>query len=104
MNFYTELTGYEKTIISDLQGAWENLPEAVVDDAGFEEWERILFHIDEAMSRESVRDIERMQSTFMVIRNIAAKAKIPDTLTHWLQEVSMILDNVLKRIASGKRL
>jgi hypothetical protein len=104
MNFYTEPTGYEKTIISDLQGAWENLREAVVDDAGFEEWERILFHIDEAMSWESVRDIERMQSTFMVIRNIAVKAKIPDTLTHWLQEVSMILDNVLKRIANGERL
>lgn len=104
MNFYTEPTGYEKTIISDLQGAWENLREAVVDDAGFEEWERILFHIDEAMSWESVRDIERMQSTFMVIRNIAVKAKIPDTLTHWLQEVSMILDNVLKRIANDERL
>ena len=104
MNFYTEPTGYEKTIISDLQGAWENLREAVVDDAGFEEWERILFHIDEAMSWESVRDIERMQSTFMVIRNIAVKAKIPDTLTHWLQEFSMILDNVLKRIANDERL
>jgi len=104
MNFYTEPTGYEKTIISDLQGAWENLREAVVDDAGFGEWERILLHIEEAMSWESVRDIERMQSTFMVIRNIAVKAKIPDTLTHWLQEVSMILDNVLKRIANGERL
>jgi hypothetical protein len=29
MSFYTEPTGYEKTIMSDLQGAWENLRAAV---------------------------------------------------------------------------
>jgi hypothetical protein len=104
MNFYTEPTGYEKTILSDLQGAWENLREVVVKNAGFEEWDRILFHIDEAMSWESVRNIERMHSTFMVIHNIAAKAEIPKSLAHWIQEVSLILDNVLKRMANGERL
>ena len=104
MNFYTEPTGYEKTIMSDLQGAWGNLREAVVENAGFEDWDRILFHVDEAMSWESVRDLDRMQSTLTVIRNIAAQTEVPDVPAHWIQEVSSILDKVLEKIRNGQRL
>ena len=104
MSFYTEPSGYQKTIVSDLQGAWQNLREAVVDNAGFEDWDRILFHVDEAMSWESVRDIDRMQSTLTVIRNIAAHTDIPDEPAHWIQEVSSILDKVLEKIRNGIRL
>jgi len=50
MPFIEESTGYEKTILSDLQGAWSLLRQNVVDAAGFEGWDRALFHIDEAMS------------------------------------------------------
>ena len=46
MGFTTEATGYEKTILSDLQGAWSLLRQLVVDDAGFEGWDRVIFHID----------------------------------------------------------
>jgi hypothetical protein len=87
-----------------LQGAWQNLREAVVDNAGFEDWDRILFHVDEAMSWESVRDIDRVQSTLTVIRNIAAQTDIPDEPAHWIQEVSSILDKVLEKIRNGIRL
>jgi len=31
MAFDKELVGYEKTVLSDLQGAWQNLREAVVE-------------------------------------------------------------------------
>ena len=44
MLFTEEPTGYEKTILSDLQGAWILLRESVVDTAGFEGWDRVLFH------------------------------------------------------------
>jgi hypothetical protein len=37
MPFTQEPTGYEKTILSDLQGVWSLLRESVVDAAGFEE-------------------------------------------------------------------
>lgn len=104
MSFYTEPTGYQKTIISDLQGAWQNLREVVVENAGFEDWDRILFHVDEAMSWESVRDLDRMKSTLTVIRNIAAQTEIPDEPAHWIQEVSSILDKVLEKIRNGQRL
>ena len=50
MSFFTEPSGYEKTILSDLQGAWGWLRTAVAEQAGFAGWDRMLFHIDEAMS------------------------------------------------------
>jgi hypothetical protein len=104
MSFCTEPRGYEKTIISHLQGAWGNLREAVVENARFENWDRLLFHVDEAMSWESVRDLDRMKATLTVIRNIAAQTDIPVEPDQWIQQVSSILDKVLEKIRNGKRL
>ena len=104
MSFYTEPTGYQKTIVSDLQGAWENLREAVAENPGFESWDRLLFHIDDAMSWESVRDLDRMKAALTVIRNIAAQTDIPDEPAYWIQQVSSILDKVLEKIRGGERL
>ena len=50
MAFDKEPSGYEKTVLSDLQGAWQNLRDTVVEHAGFAGWERALLHIDEGMS------------------------------------------------------
>ena len=68
MSFTVEPTGYEKTILSDLQGSWSVLRDSVVDAAGFEGWDRALFHIDEAMSWESVRNLKRMPPLVLIIR------------------------------------
>jgi len=46
MVFETELAGYEKTVLSDLQRTWQNLREAVVEHTGFAGWDRALLHID----------------------------------------------------------
>ena len=54
MTFYTEPTYYMKTALSDLQGAWQNLRDAVVEAHPFAESGRLLFHIDEGMSWENV--------------------------------------------------
>lgn len=62
---FTEVpTGYEKTILSDLQGAWSLLRDSVVDTAGFEGWDRAIFHIDEAINWETVRTLKRMPPRF----------------------------------------
>lgn len=50
MPFKTEPTGYIKTAISDLQGTWENLEDAVVEDFGFENSDKLIFRIHEGMS------------------------------------------------------
>jgi len=60
MTFYEEPTGYEKTALSDLQGAWQNLRQEVVDAWPFPECDKLLVHIDEGMSWESVRNLDDM--------------------------------------------
>src|SRR5271157_3217052 len=42
MNFHEESSHYEKTIVSDLQGAWENLRAGLVDNHPCPESERLL--------------------------------------------------------------
>jgi len=96
MTFYEEPTNYEKTAISDLQGAWENLRGSVVEACPFPEWERLLFHIDDGMSWESMR------KTLLLVQNIAARCEVPDAVTEWIGVVRKDLDTVLAAIADGK--
>ena len=70
MPFNQESKGYAKTILSDLQGAWSLLRQSVVEAAGFDGWERAIFHIDEAMSWEVVRDLRLMPPLLLIIKNI----------------------------------
>ena len=96
MPFIKESTGYEKTILSDLQGAWTALRESVFDTAGFEGWDRALFHIDEAMSWETVRNLRRMPPLVLIIRNICTQGKAPQEVLENIQQV----DNILKKVLS----
>jgi hypothetical protein len=102
MAFFTEASGYEKTALSDLQGAWQNLRNAVVEAVPFPEWERLLFHIDEGMSWESVRNLEQMRKIFLVVHNIAAQAGVPDEVTEWVSTVREDLDEVFEALAKGE--
>lgn len=95
MPFIQEPTGYEKTILSDLQGAWSLLRESVVDSAGFEGWDRTIFHIDEAMSWETVRNLKRMPPLLLIIRNICTQGMAPEEVLENIREVDEILKEVL---------
>jgi len=46
MGFLIEQSGYQKTILLDLQGAWEVFRQYFVDGGGFESGDRVLFHTD----------------------------------------------------------
>ncbi len=98
MRFFTEPSGYEKTILSDLQGAWELLRETIVEHAGFAGWDRALFHTDEAMSWESVRHLERMEPLLVLIRNLAIQGDAPQAVIERIDEVAAILKEVYQRI------
>ena len=97
MSFIQEPTGYEKTILSDLQGAWGVLRDTVVDAAGFEGWDRALFHIDEAMSWESVRNLNRMPPLLLIIINICIQGKAPQEVLDNIRDLDQILKEVLSR-------
>ena len=98
MAFKTEPTIYEKTILSDLQGAWDVLRESVVNSAGFEGWYRALFHIDEAMSWETVRNLRLMPPLLLIIRNICQQGKAPDEVVQNIDDVNEVLTEALEEL------
>jgi hypothetical protein len=104
MSFYQEPTHYEKTIISDLQGSWENLREAVVKEHETKDCSQLLFHIDEAMNWESVRNLNHMKDTFVLIQSIAQQIKVSDEIMEWIEDVRDTLYEVLDAIQNGKAL
>jgi hypothetical protein len=95
MPFVQEPTGYEKTILSDLQGAWDLLRSSVIDATGFEGWDRAIFHIDEAMSWETVRNLRRMPPLLLIIRNICIQGKAPEEVLENIRYVDEVLKEVL---------
>jgi len=101
MPFETEPSGYEKTVLSDLQGAWINLRAAVVENFGFPDSKRMLFHIDEAMSWESVRNLQKMESALLLIRNISMQTEMPEEVDEWIGDVKRNLEEALSEIAEG---
>lgn len=102
MTFYTEETGYKKTALSDLQGAWENLSEEVVRTGPFPESDRLLFHIHEAMSWESVRNLEHMGKVLLVIQNIATQAEAPEAVIEWVRIVREAYEEVIDAFEEGE--
>jgi len=102
MTFFTEPAGYEKTILSDLQGAWLCLRDAVAERPGFPNWDRMLFHIDEAMSWETVRHLDRMGPLVMLIRNLAIQGQAPEAVIEALEDVNNILSEVYAELKQGK--
>jgi hypothetical protein len=81
-----------------LQGAWGNLRQAVVDNHPFPGSEKLLFHIDEAMSWESVRNLSQMRNTLLLIQNLANTNGAPDEVVEWIEDVA---DTLKELQASG---
>jgi hypothetical protein len=101
MSFETEPTGYEKTVLSDLQGAWQNLRKEVVEQAGFPDWERALFHIDEALSWESVRNLQTMHKCLVLVRNLLGQDEVPEIVSESLEEVNDLMSETLQALKKG---
>jgi len=103
MAFETEPPGYVKTSLSDLQGSWGNLRDSVVTHFGFHDSERLLFHIDEAMSWESVRNLKKMKSTLLIIQNIAAQTDTHEEIVCLIEDVRENLEEALSEIYEGEK-
>jgi hypothetical protein len=95
MTFTTEPAGYQKTILSDLQGAWLVFRQSVVDGGGFENCDRVLFHTDEAMSWETVRNLNRMPPLVLIIRNLCVQGGASSEIMLNLEEITNILEETL---------
>jgi hypothetical protein len=100
MKFYEEPPHYEKTILSDLQGAWGNLRQAVVESHPFPGSDKLLFHIDEGMSWESVRNLSQMRNTLLLIQNLAQTNQAPDEVMEWIEDVVKTLKEVMEKAST----
>ena len=98
MGFDTEPTGYEKTILSELQGAWQCLRTEVAENPGFTGWDKILFHIDEAMSWESVRNLRQMNRALLLVRNLIQQADPPESVVECLESVDELMAETLEAL------
>ncbi len=102
MSFETEPTGYEKTVLSELQGAWQVLRNEVAEQAGFPGWERALFHIDEAMSWESVRNLRTMSKCLVLVRNLLGQDGVPEIVGEHLEVVNELMTETLQALKEGE--
>lgn len=80
-----------------------NLREEVVAQSGFPDSERLLFHIDEGMSWERVRDLKSMKETLLLVHNIAARSALTE-VNECVAAVMERLDEVFIAIAEGEKL
>jgi hypothetical protein len=104
MGFTTEPTGYYKTALSDLQGSWSVLRKAVVDNFGFPDSDKLLFHIDEAMSWECVRNLKLMKESLLLVQNVSAQSEAPEEINELVGAVRENMEIVLLAIAEGEQL
>jgi hypothetical protein len=102
MAFMKEHSSLYKTALSDLQGAWQNLRDEVVEHYPFQDSDRLLFQIDEGMSWEAVRDLTYMRKTLLIIKNIAARARAPADVTEGIEYVLRSIEEVFAAIEEGK--
>ena len=102
MSFYKEPTHYKKTALSDLQGAWSFLRETVVENFGFPSSDKIIFHIDEAMSWECVRDLNRMYPLINLIHNLANQNEAPESVLDTIIEVRNDFEEVRTALNKGE--
>jgi hypothetical protein len=98
MAFKTEPTGHEKTILSDLQGAWTVLRESVANSARFEGCDHVLFHIDGAMSWETVRNLRLMPPLLLIIRNLCQQGRASDEVMQNIDELKGLLAEALEEL------
>ena len=63
--------------------------------------DRVLFHIDEAMSWESVRNLGRMPPLLLIIRNLCLQGGAPREVMDNIEQVHDILHEVLQEFPSA---
>jgi hypothetical protein len=102
MGFNTEPTDYKKTALSDLQGAWQCLRREIAENPGFDGWEQALFHIDEAMSWECVRNLRQMNRTLVLVRNLIQRGKAPEGVLECLKWVNELMAEILKTLDNNE--
>ena len=73
----------------------------MVDNFGFPDSDKLMFHLNEAMSWESVRNLKQMETTLLIVQNIAVQGKAPEEVIELIEDVRQDLNVVFEEIADG---
>lgn len=95
--FEAEIGFYMKGILSDLEEAWSLLRQSIVELPSSEHQQRLLFHVDEAISWDRVRDLVSMSPLLHLIRHMIQQsdAEIPNGVREKLEDLQVIFDEAL---------
>ena len=74
----------------------------MADQAGFPDWDRALFHIDEAMRWESVRNLQHMRKSLVLVRNLLGQNGVPVTVKECLEAVNDLMNETLHALKDGE--
>ena len=77
------------------------LRDEVAEQAGFPGWDRALFHIDEAMSWESVRNLQIMNKRLVLVRNLLGQDVVPEIVSEHLEVVNDLMTETLQALKEG---
>ena len=61
-----------------------------------------MFHIDEGMSWESVRNFQYMRKCLLLVCNILIQGKAPEEVLSCLDGVSGLMDETLQALQEGE--
>ena len=82
-------------IFSALETAWSRLRDAVLSLPQDELQCRLLFHMDEAMSWESVRDLSRMKKAFLLIKHHLQQARVLGDWIELMEDIEILLHDIV---------
>ncbi len=78
------------------------LRDEVIKEQASKDCSQLLFHINEAMSWESVRNLNHMKNTFVLVQSIAQQINVSDEIMGLIEDVRDVLYEVLDEIQHGK--
>ena len=68
----------------------------------FQVWDRVLYHIDEAMSWESVRNLKTMGKCLVLVRNLLGQEGVPEIVGEHLEVVNELMSETLQALKEGE--
>jgi len=70
---------------------------------GVPDSDKLLFHVDEAMSWESVRNLQRMKSTLLLVQNVISQSDVSEEIVVCLGDVRESLEEVFLAVDEGAK-
>ena len=104
MRYDIESTTYLESILSDLKITLSCLRDTIFKLPVSNIRDRLLFHINEAMNLDSVRDLPRIQYAFLSIKNIVQQENMTGELLDFIDDIYVLLDEVFEAVHAGKKL